>query len=72
MESFFEKVLEFLASAQGASVTIAIILDFAFRLIPSEKPRSLIYMVAHYSKKLGDLLVKIGNFLDKILPQKIK
>lgn len=72
MEEFFAKAFEFLASAQGASATIAIILEFAFRMIPSEKPKSLLYVIAYFCNKAGDLLSKIGSFLDKVIGQKLK
>jgi hypothetical protein len=72
MEEIFNKAMDFLLSVEGASVTIAIILDFAFRLIPSDKPKSVIYLVAEVVKKSGEFLVKLGQILDKVLGQKIK
>jgi hypothetical protein len=72
MEQIFNKAMDFLLSVEGASVTIAIILDFAFRLIPSDKPKSVIYLVAEVIKKSGEFLVKLGQILDKVLGQKIK
>jgi hypothetical protein len=72
MEEIFNKAMDFLLSVEGASVTIAIILDFAFRLIPSDKPKSVIYLVAEVVKKSGKFLVKLGQILDKVLGQKIK
>jgi hypothetical protein len=72
MEEIFNKAMDFLLSVEGASVTIAIILDFAFRLIPSDKPKSVIYLVAEVVKKSGKFLVKLGQILDKVLGQNIK
>ena len=72
MEEIFNKAMDFLLSVEGASVTIAIVLDFAFRLIPSDKPKSVIYLVAEVVKKSGEFLVKLGQILDKVLGQKIK
>lgn len=72
MEEIFNKAMDFLLSVEGASVTIAIILDFAFRLIPSDKPKSVIYLIAEVIKKSGEFLVKLGQILDKVLGQKIK
>lgn len=72
MDEIFNKAFEFLASVQGASVTIALVLDFAFRMIPSEKPLSVLHIVAKVAKKLGEFLVKFAELADKILPQKIK
>lgn len=72
MEELFEKVLSFLASIEGASATIAIVLEFVWRLIPSEKPKSVLHMIAYVAKKLSDVLAKVAELLDKVLPQKIK
>lgn len=72
MEELFEKIMAFLSSAEGASATIAIVLDFVWRLIPSEKPKSVLHMVAFVAKKLSEVLAKVAEFLDKVLPQKLK
>ena len=63
---------ELLASAEGASVTIALVLDFAFRMIPSEKPLSIFHLVAKVAGKIGQFLVKFAELADKVLPQKLK
>lgn len=72
MEAIFEQIIKFISSAEGASLTIAMVLEFVFRMIPSQKPLSIIYGVAVVIKKSGEVLTKLGNLLDKILPQKIK
>jgi hypothetical protein len=72
MEALFETVMKFLASVEGASVTLAIVLEFVFRVIPSQKPLSVLYLVAEGIKKLGEVLIKLGKILDKILPQRLK
>lgn len=72
MEELFEKVLSFLSSAEGASATIAIVLDFVWRLVPSEKPKSVLHMISYVAKKLSEVLAKVAEFLDKVLPQKLK
>jgi len=72
MEAIFEKIMEFLSSAEGASATIAIVLDFVWRLVPSEKPKSVLHMISFVAKKLSEVLAKVAEFLDKVLPQKLK
>jgi hypothetical protein len=72
MEELFVKAMELLKSAEGASLTIAMVLEFSFRMIPSKKPLSLLHVIAGVSKKLGELLLKIAKVLDLILPQKVK
>lgn len=72
MEEFFAKVMEFLSSAEGSSMTIALVLDFAFRMIPSKKPLSVLHLVAKGAGMVGSALVKLAELADKILPQKVK
>jgi hypothetical protein len=72
MEDLFAKILELLSSVEGASVTVAIVLDFVFRMIPSKKPLGVLHMIASSAKLLGEALLKLAALLDKVLPQKIK
>lgn len=72
MEAFFESVMKFLSSVEGASLTVAVVVEFVFRVIPSQKPLSILYIVADVVKKAGEALIKIGKILDKVLPQKLK
>lgn len=69
---WINKALDFLASAEGASVTIALVVEFVLRFVKSEKPLSVLYLVASSLKGLGNLFEAAGHFLDKILPQKLK
>ena len=72
MDAFFESVMKFLSSVEGASLTVAVVVEFVFRVIPSQKPLSILYIVADVVKKAGEALIKIGKILDKVLPQKLK
>jgi hypothetical protein len=72
MEAIIQKCLEFIASAEGASATIAIVLEFAFRMIPSDKPIGLLHILAKSAKGIGSVLIKFAELSDKILPQKLK
>lgn len=68
-----EAVLAFLGSINGAAVaTIAIVLEFAFRMIKSEKPLGILHAVAAIIKKLAAVLTKIAELSDKVLPQKVE
>lgn len=64
--------MEFLTGHEGMVATLAVVVEFVLRLIPSEKPKSIIYLVAAVVKSAGAVLSKIGEILDKILPQKLK
>ncbi len=72
MEELFNKAMEFLASAEGASVTIAIVMDVVFRMVPSKKPLSVLHMIAKGAGLVGKVLVKFAEVSDKVFPQKLK
>lgn len=72
MDAILNSILEFLGKAEGQAVIVAVVVEFALRLFKSEKPLSILYIVSGALKKIGDILVKIAGFLDKILPQKLK
>jgi hypothetical protein len=72
MLEIIEKSLTIMKSIEGSALTIAIVLEMLFRFIPSEKPLSVIRLVASAMKGVGTLLVKLAEFSDKVLPQKLK
>jgi hypothetical protein len=72
MEELLAKALAFISSIEGSALSIALVLEFAFRLIPSQKPLSILYVAASALKKIGELCIKVGQLLDKVLPQKLK
>jgi hypothetical protein len=72
MNELITKALELLSSAEGASATIAIVLEVVFRLFPSEKPIGVILMVSGIIKGVGNVLIKLSSLVDKVIPQKIK
>lgn len=47
-----------------------VIVEAALRLIPSEKPLSILYLVDDSCKALGEFLGKVGNAFDHVLPQR--
>lgn len=46
------------------------LLELVLRFWKTKKPASILYLVANVLKGAGALLAKIGQVLDKILPQK--
>lgn len=72
MEELFVKVMEALASVEAAAVTVALVLDFVFRMIPSKEPLSVLHVVAKGARLLGEALIKVAEISDKVLPQKTK
>lgn len=68
-----DQVLAFLASVSGpALVIIAGVVEFALRFVKSEKPLSILHLVAAGARKVAKILESIANLLDKVLPQKLK
>lgn len=65
-------IMAFLVGHEGMVATLAVVVEFVLRLVPSEKPKSIIYLVAGAIKSVGAILVKIGEMLDRVLPQKLK
>lgn len=72
MEEIILKVLEVLGSVEGQAAVIAIVLEFVFRLVPSEKPRSILLVVAKVAGLAGAALTKVSEVLNKVIPQKLK
>lgn len=57
----------------GAVVAfVAMAVEFGLRIWKTEKPRSIAYLIADGAKGIGALFSKVGAFLDKVLPQRVK
>lgn len=54
------------------AATGAVIVEFVLRLLPSQKPLSIAHVVAGALQSIGVGLKKVGDLLDKVLPQTIK
>lgn len=67
----FDTIIEWLTSATGATATIAVVVEFVLRLIPSKQPLSIAHLVGDIVKKCGSIFVLLGSLLDKVLPQKV-
>lgn len=72
MEELFSKLMDYLSQAEVAYPTIAIVAEVVFRLIPSEKPRGVLIVVAKCAELSGKFLVKFSELLNKVIPQKLK
>jgi len=67
-----DKVLAMIMSANGMAATVAVVLEFVLRLVPSEKPLSLLRVVVAVLRKVSSVLVALCDLSDKVLPQNIK
>jgi len=70
MEEVIVKIMEILASAEAMSVTVAIILEFILRMIPSQKPLSILHVAAKVIRSVSVITEKVADLLDRWLPQK--
>lgn len=66
-----DKFLEVITSGTTIMI-VAAVAEFGLRFIKSEKAMSLIYIASGMFSMIGNLFTKIGKFLDKVLPQRIK
>lgn len=71
MDAIVDKVVSVLSDPTVVMVA-GVVVEFALRLIPSEKPLSILHLVGAGIKKVGAGLLAVGGFLDKVLPQKVK
>lgn len=69
--AILDQVVSFLVSAQGSASIIAVVLEFIFRMFPSEKPLSILHVVGAIIQKVGSICIAAGGLLDKVLPQKL-
>lgn len=67
-----DKVLALLSSAAGATGTVAVVLEILFRFVKTEKPLSIAWLVSDGLHKVGAVIAKAAEILDKVLPQRVK
>ena len=53
-------------------VSIAFVIELALRLVPSEKPKSLVLMVKGIFNACAKVFEILSAILDKVLPQNLK
>lgn len=56
----------------AAAGTVAVVLEFALRLSPSAKPLSIAYCLEDGVKIVAAIFGKIGDLMEKLLPQRLK
>lgn len=71
---FLNKALESVNYIMSAPVlaSIAVGIEIVCRMVKTEKPLSIAYMVADGLKKVGEIMSKCGQLMDKVLPQRLK
>lgn len=71
-QGWVDKIMAALASAEGASATIAVVVEFILRVVPSKKPMSIAHAVSAAVRTVARVAEKLADVLDKVLPQKTK
>ncbi len=66
-----DKVDGALSLSDAITGGLAIVVGLIFRLVPTQKPLSIAYLVAGIFNQLGSICTKLGKLGDKILPQKL-
>jgi DNA-binding HxlR family transcriptional regulator len=67
-----DQILNFINhNMMTATGMITVSIEFALRMVKSNKPLSIIYIVADGIKKVGAICNAIGVLLDKVLPQRL-
>lgn len=69
--SIGDKILEFLKSAGGATMAIALGLEFLFRSVKSEKPLGIIRSVSATLRYVFSVILAVLDFVDKVIPQNV-
>jgi hypothetical protein len=77
---FLDMVLNFISqNLEAAASIIAVVIEFALRMFPSQKPLSLLYglvgiikLAGSIASKVADIMAALAKFLDKVLPQRLK
>lgn len=68
-----QSILDWMNANLGMAVgACALVLEFLFRLVKSEQPKSIAWMVRDVLGLVAEILGKAASFLDKVLPQRLK
>ncbi len=70
--AILDQILSHISAASASAGVIALVLEFILRLVKSEKPLSILYIVGGVLKKLGAIFSGLGELSDKVLPQRLK
>lgn len=60
------------SQGSGGVLAIGVILELVLRLVPSDKPKSILLAVDAGLKAIGDGCIKLAALLDSVIPQKLK
>lgn len=67
------QIWDFVSNQLMASSFVAgMIIEFALRMFKSDKPLSLLHGLAGSLKLIAQICGKVAEFLDKVLPQRLK
>jgi len=71
MNEVIAKVIEVISNPQVILIA-GVILEAVFRFVKTDKPKSVLILIADGAKSVGNGLVAVSSFLDKIIGQRLK
>ena len=71
MDQFLSKIVEIISNPQ-IILFAGLAVEFVMRMVKTEKPMSIIRVIASVAKSIGSVLIAISDFVDKVAPQKLK
>lgn len=74
VQSFLDKAIAYISSLSSSSLAVsaAALLELLLRLVKTDKPQSIAWLISSGIKKASELLGAIAALLDKLLPQNTK
>ena len=70
LNGIIASMTEFLNGPALAGVAIA--LEFVLRLLPTEKPKSILLLVSGVCKAVGSVFTVASSIIDRVIPQRLK
>ena len=70
-EIWLDKINGYIPSGGWTVTDLAIAVESILRLVKTEKPLSIIHLIASILKKVGEIFQKLAELLDKIFPQRL-
>ncbi len=71
--ALLQTILDFISNnLMAVATSVAFVLEFLMRIIKTEKPKSILLMIAGFLALVGSIFSKLAEFLNKIIPQNLK
>lgn len=71
ISAFFAQATEVVLMIAKSTPALVVVVELILRVVPTEKPLSIVRGIAATFTSLGKFSTEVANFLDGILPQKV-